>query len=207
MTDPDQHHPDWLFFTQLEQPNDQKHPHYRKYERNCPKGHLFYAPNLTKPCPTCTSRESYLCEQLRAKAEDLFETPFSRVSPNWAIHPQTQRRITFKLYSPDLNLVIDCQVPGVKKFTREDLCKQHNTYYLYITNANIKTKLKAEADQLKEHLFNQLNEARVTRVVKKIDSLLMPPFGFEQLHQEPLDYKPPLVSTEFEQTLNQLTRF
>ena len=122
--------PDWLFFTKLDNTKETpKPPNYRKFERTCPNGHIFYAPNLTKPCNTCSARESFLVEQIREATEDLFEVPFSRVSPTWAINPDTQRRITFKLYSPILNLVIDCQTNARQKIIRHDVCQKNNTFY------------------------------------------------------------------------------
>lgn len=167
---------DWEFFTSnvTEEPQAEDEDFLDNYIKlNCDYGHEFYTNKSTTSakCTTCNARDGTHIKALRTQLDKIFEKPFSRSFPPWAVNPKSGRKLLLKIYNPDLRMCFESGCTTELKWTRNSLCKKNNYLFIYMKPGET-DRIYVHYEKIKAHIEGLfLDDLYIKRVLEKIKAL------------------------------------
>lgn len=155
---------DWNFFTKE---LAEKTPHVEVDNTNkdkrvlvkCEFNHEYFIKNAKaeQKCPTCTSTSSETIKSLRTLVENIFDKPFYKIYPAWAVPTDSKRKILMNMCNSELRIVFDIGGKISTRQKRKDVCVDNKYLYIYVGGKELaESNLTKHLDDIKKTFGRKL---------------------------------------------------
>jgi len=165
---------DWNFFTniQVDTSNENANNEDKRILAKCELNHEFFIKNAKaeKKCPTCNSTSSSSIKLLRVLAESIFNKPFYKIYPGWAVTTDSKRKILMNICNMELKIVLDTGGKLSTRKKRKEVCEENKFLYLYVSGKELaESNLIKHQEEIKKHLSDSYHgDTYVDSVLTKI---------------------------------------